>query len=760
MVLFPGSVLFRRDDAKRRSGAEKPDKAAKRGPRWIMAAEIMETSRLYARTCAKLDPLWALELGSHLLRIAHSEPFWNEANGRVMVKQRSRLYGLELESRGVSYGRIDPVHATEIFIREGLVNDTITFPLDFLTHNRAVRENLADLLTRARDSGYLNLDEAAYRFYAGRLLPEAGEPPAVQGERLPGPTPAGSMDRGRPARNAGISSVAELVDLVRQRQEAEPRFLFMTPEDLRDPETIPHDATAFPAALPVDNRVLPLHYAYKPGQAEDGVTVQVSVREAEALTPAALDWAVPGHLEAKVEHYLRALPKELRRAFVPLAETAKTLAAQVAARDRLTDRREALPEALAAQIAERFRVAIDPGVWADKPLPDHLRVRIRVVDAAGRELIASRELPEIRGALLAQSREASKAVAHEEPVAWRSARAQWETPEFAQWTFDAVPERVLVAEQGGTPVYAFPGLLAGAAGVARRLFKTPEEAVASSRHALSALLERQLGHDLMWTQRDLRALREVGPLTATLAPVEQLQEQAFETLRRWVTSPRRVLGTAATAAEVAARLTAGQVTAAVEKAKQDLRGLVPRFVDLVKEILTWRQELLVLRDPPAGMAAELEALLPGDFLRRTPYEQLVHFPRYLKAKKLRAERWRKHPGKDAERAAQLAPHERAVVELRRARKVHDHEVEAFRWLVEELRVGLFAQELGTAEPVSVVKLERVLASLRGTGSGQPGSAGQAAAAAPKPIVAAPIVDEKKKAAPLKNLGALDKLFGR
>ena len=299
------------------------------------------------------------------------------------------------------------------------MNDTVRYPLDCLAHNRAVREKIEDLLTRARDSGYLNLDEMAYRFYAARLTGsaatsgrgEAGRP----GPEVPAPPP--------------ISAVAELVDLVRERRGAEPRFLFMAPADLRDPDTIAVDAAAFPAALPLQNSALPLNYAYKPGQADDGVTLDVSVREAEALTPAALDWAVPGHLEGKVEHYLRALPKELRRGFVPLGETAKSLATQLAARDRLTGGRESLAEALAAQIAERFRVAIDPAVWADKPPPDHWRVRVRVLDGAGKEIAASRDLAEIRAALLAQSREASKAIAREEPAVWRAVRAKWETPE-------------------------------------------------------------------------------------------------------------------------------------------------------------------------------------------------------------------------------------------------------------------------------------------------------------------------------------------
>ncbi len=726
VVLFPGSVLFRREEPRRKGGERPPAPAAKgpKTPRWIIASEIMETTRLYARTCARLDPLWALELGAHLLRVAHSEPFWNEQNGRVMVKQRTRLYGLELENRAVSYGKIDPAQATEIFIREGLVNDTVTFPLDCLAHNRGVREKLEDLLTRARDSGYLNLDEAAYRFYAARLLPRPDNPEA-------------------PAE--GVSSVGELVDLVRERRTNEPRFLCMAPEDLRDPETIAHDAEAFPAALPLENRALPLNYAYKPGQADDGVTLEVGVREAEALTPAALDWAVPGHFEAKVEHYLRALPKELRRGFVPLGDTARSLAQQLESRNRLTAGRESLPEALAAQIAERFKIAIDPQVWADKPPPDHLRVRVRVLDAAGKELAASRELAEIRAALVSQSREASVAVAREDPVAWRAIRAKWETAEHTTWAWDELPERVLVTEQAGAPVYAFPGLKAGTDGVARRLFRSPEEARAATERGVSALLERQLGHELMWTQRDLRALRMLGPLVAMLAPPDELQEDAFGAIRQWVTGRRVEPPTPAVFAAV------------LDKAKADLRGLVPRFVDQVKEILVLRNELLVLPGAPEWLAREVEALVAKDFLRRTPYAQLAHLPRYLKAMKLRVERARKNPAKDTERAAQLAPYVAAAERLR-----GKPGAEGLRWLLEEFRVSLFAQELGTAEPVSAVKLDRVLEALRHGAGAQPAAAKEAkppaAAPGPRPIVAAPVTE--KKVAPVKSLNALDKLFGR
>lgn len=766
--LFPGSVLFARDDPKKKnSSAPSGRESASKGkaPRWILAAEIMETTRLYARTCARLDPVWALELGSHLVRVAHSEPFWNPEQGRVLVKQRTRLYGLELETRAVGYGRINPAAATEIFIREGLVNDSVERPLDFLEHNRRVREEVESLLTRTRDRGYLNLDEAAYRFYADRLMPLARE--------TGGPGASGSR---RPASAAlGISSMAELGALVRERQGTETDFLRMTLDDLRGPDAPAPDPAAFPTELDLDNRALPLAYAYKPGQEGDGVTLVVGVREAETLTPAALDWAVPGHLELKVEHYLRALPKELRRGFVPLAETAHSLAGQLAERDRLTGRRETLAEALAAQIRERFRVAIDPAIWEDKPLPDHLRVRVSIVDDDGREIAGGRELPALLAALQARSHAAGTSVASKDPVAWQRARAQWEKPAQASWTFGDIPARVPVNDESGVKIFAFPALRAGAGGVALRLCQSPEEAAESTRAGLAALLELGLRHDLGWLQRDLRGLRELGALYATLAPLEQLQEDAFQSIRRWATSPERVAEAKAvlrpgalTVASPSANpstttetfLTEKAFAVALETAKADLRGLVPRLVDRLREILELRLALQTHPQPYPGLENDLGALLAPDFLRTTPYLQLAQFPRYLKTMKVRAERWRQNPAKDLERAQQIIPYVRAVADLRAdPRGAFAEQVEAVRWLVEEFRVSLFAQEIGTAEPVSAQKLDRLLADLGRPSVAPAASQKPAKAKKPEPATHRPMTAEPaKKAAPIKNLGALDKLF--
>jgi len=747
VTLFPGSGLYVKPQAKKKPSFAKDSTSAKatadraegsgadgkRQPRWIMAAEIVETTRVYARTVARLDPAWAVDLGAHLLKVSHTEPFWNAEAGRVLVKRRARLYGLELESRAVGYGKVDPVHATELFIREGLVNDTITWPFDFLAHNRKVRDKVEIVLTRTRSSNYLNLDEAIYRFYAARLLPAGAATPSSPKEGDDGVAPPFSA----------VASVSELVDLVRERRMAEPRFLFFEAEDLRGAEDAAHDAAAFPDAVPIENHVLPLDYAYRPGQQEDGVTITVSARDAGGLTPAALDWAVPGHLAEKVLHLLKALPIGQRRLLIPLAETAKMATRAVEQRARLRGHQDSLVATLTGYLREAHQLAVDLNVWADKPLPDYLCVRIQVVDERGKPLAASRDLSELQRLVGQHQRQLSAEIAREDPVAWRRARERWEKDGQTTWTFGGIPDRVHVCDQAGVPVHAYPALVPVENGVALRLFKAPEEAREALGRGLFQLFELQLRYELAWLQRDLRGLRTLGVLAAAWISVETLQEQAYATLRRWACG------------RAVEPLTEAAFTREVEQIRTDLRGVVPRLVDLLREILSLRQELLVHPRAYPGLAGDLDALLPAGFVATTPFLQLAHLPRYLRAMKLRADRWKENPGRDAERAKRLAPYVKALTALRTGSAGSDAG-ERFRWLVEEFRVSLFAQELGTPEPVSPVKLDRELNALRhpaSAGGSQTSDTVKAADRLPPPAaVPAPAKG------PLKSLGALDRLF--
>jgi ATP-dependent RNA helicase HrpA len=739
-ALFPGSGLYVKPEARKREGPAAARASAggagraPRAPRWIMAAEMVETARLYARTAARIDPAWALELGAHLLKVSHTDPTWDAEAGRVQVRRHSRLYGLELEARTVSYGAIDPRRATEIFIREGLVADTVTWPFDFLAHNRKVREKIATILTRTRSSGYLDLDEAVYQFYASRLLPP-GKPAGAAAPSAPA-----QRDEGVAPPEPGVSSVPELIDLVRVRRMTEPAFLQLTAEDLRGAGEAAPDEAAFPDALPLENRVLPLDYAYRPGGEEDGVTLTVPAHEFAGLTPAALDWAVPGHLEEKVLHRLRALPTGQRRQLVPLAATAKAAAAAVAEHARRRGHQDPLADTLAAHLRAAHRLAVDPAVWAAKPLPDHLRVRVQVVDEQGRPLAASRDLAEVRRRLEERLRALSAEAPREDPDAWRRARARWEKEPQTSWTFGDVPARVAVGDQAGVPVYAYPAPVPEAAGVALRLRRSPEAAAADGRRGLLRLFELELRYELAWLERDLRGLRAVGVVAATFAPVERLQAGALAALRQWACG------------RAVAPLTAPAFARELAQARAGLRGVVPKLTDLLREILTLRQALLTHPQPYPGLAEELAALLPADFIAATPFPRLAHLPRYLQAMKIRADRWRQNAARDAERAQRVAPYVQAVAAQRRSGAAGEGG-ERFRWLVEEFRVSVFAQELGTAEPVSPVRLDRALQALRAAGPA-PGAPDPPPAAAPAPVAAPP------RGGPLKSLGALDRLFPR
>jgi ATP-dependent helicase HrpA len=702
-ALFPGSVLFRRDCDTRREKAPARTGAPKRtpkAPRWIMAAEITETARLFARTCARMDPLWVLDIGAHILNVSHSEPSWDADMGRVMVKRRTRLYGVEIECRSVGFGPIDPVRSTEIFIREGLVNDTVTWPFDFIAHNRRLREKVEALLARTRDGGYLNLDEAAYGYYASRLPP--------------------------------VSSVAELVDIVRERRANEPRYLMMEEGDLRDTSAVDPAAHAFPEAVPIENRAIPLNYAYKPGEEDDGVTLEVNARDARLLTAGVVDSAVPGHLGEKVEHYLRALPKERRRLFVPLKDHALRLAKAIGDRAKDQRARETVAEALSGEVRRLHGIWIDPSDWSAKPLPEHLRVRVRIVDDKGREVAADRDLVRALSQLEARERGTACGLPREDAEAWGRARERHERGPQAVWGFGDIPERVVVSENAGVHRYGYLGLKAEAGGVALRLFGTPQEASAATEAALSALLALQLGRDLAWLHRDLRVLAGLGPLLAMLKPSEELREDAFESVSRWLCStPVRPLTEAA-------------FGAALADARQRLVGIVPRLVELVREIASLSNELLVSKDAYPGLAGDLERLLPRDFIRTTPFAQLAHFPRYLRAMKLRSAKRRQNPARDDERSKELAPFAAAAAQRKGE----------FRWLVEEFRVSLFAQELGTAVPVSKVKLAQALCGETAPAR-EPEAQGSANPKPSKPAPRAPEAPAARKA-PLKSLSSLDK----
>ncbi|TVR49304.1 MAG: ATP-dependent RNA helicase HrpA [Puniceicoccaceae bacterium] len=662
--VFPGSTLHRRLPRPKRKG-DRPAKPA--NPKWLMAAEIVETSRLFARTAARIDPQWVADLGRHACRISHAEPAWDPGAGRVLVRESIRLGGLEVASRRVDYGRINPTHATELFIRGALIHDPADHPLPFLEHNRALVEKVADLRTRRRMHDWLALEEQLSTFYAARIQ--------------------------------NVSSLHDLNRLLRREHAARPRLLFLEEKDLFDPADEEHTAALFPNAVRLGQTVLPLDYRYRPGEEIDGVSLRLTPGELDALTPAALDWAVPGHLEEKVHTLLRALPKEIRRALHPIAETARSL------RNALRPGEETLADQLLRLLRERNNLALPAATWRDATLADHLRPRIEVTDRRGRVLAAGRDLAALRRevaglrTVAGAARSATASSTDQLAQAWARAVAQWERGPLDRWPEPAPPEEITVADLDGLSVKAWPGLAAGPEGPRLRLFRQPEEARAAFPAGLEQFLEHRLGRDLGWMRRDLAgALKPLRPLVVAFRPPDRFEDDAFEHLRRHLCRQSLPERTAAAFEALVARQSAAS------------RGLPLRWADQLKPLLETRQRLVL--DP--ALAPEAEALLPPDFLLRIPLERLDHLPRYLKTIELRRTKAAQRPDRETARAQELAPH---LENLRRLRAAElpapaAAEADAYRWLVEEYKVSLFAQELGTTERVSPKRLAAVWQSLQ------------------------------------------------
>ncbi len=677
VTIFPGSGMYQRQEKKRKNDAPKTPGGTEtektNQPPWIVAGEIVQTSQLFARTVARINPEWVAELGAHLCKFSYADPHWNEKSGRVLAWERVLIYGLEIVRRRIDYGKIDPAKATELFVRGALVAGEARIEHHFFKHNRELRERIEAALTRVRDRRVDDLDEAFFRFYAARV--------------------------------EAVSSVHDLNKIVRARMVREPEFLCADEAALlpSHEEGFAFDRTLFPEQVAVGNTALPLSYAYAPGEERDGVTVRVPLPVAANLTTGQLQWMVPGLREEQVGTLLRALPKSVRKALMPLDPKIREVAAafEPGKSDFLV--------ALAGFLTRRYGVDLRAADWPAGSLPLHLQPRVEVVDRDDKAVLTGRDLGAIQAAL-------EKSDVRSD--AWDRAVQRWERPAVKTWSFGDLPESVLVEEVGGAPLLAFPGLAVRQGEVDVRLFRKRDEAEAAARIGVRRLAERVLERDLAWVRKELGSLLSKGPPAKQTGPAnlrsalnawsgvqakpepshaaggrpasERLQESAL----------RHVVD-AALAPDPALPLEEARFQTMVATARRELPLLARRTGELVVKVLDQRQQILASTKRYPGLSDDLARLASDDFPGRTPPTQLTHLPRYLRAVAVRAERAAVSPAKDAEKARALAPF--ADWETR----VPPPQRGEFRWLLEEFRVSIFAQELGTAQPVSVQRLKTV-----------------------------------------------------
>ncbi|HEX8312664.1 MAG TPA: ATP-dependent RNA helicase HrpA [Chthoniobacteraceae bacterium] len=661
VTLFPGSNLYERREKARKSGpATAPEKS--RQPPWIMAGEIVETSQLFARTVAGINPDWVVELGAHLCQFRYTEPHWSAKAGRVLVLERVLVHGLEISRQHVDHGKINPVEATELFIRGALVAEEARLPLRFFVENQAVREKIETALTRVRSRRAHDLDEALYQFYAARI--------------------------------EGVSSAHDLNRLVRARIIREPDFLCATEADLIGDDEATYDRALFPDRVSLGNTALPVTYAYAPGGEADGVTVRVPLPMASQLTTGQLQWMVPGLREEQIGVLLRALPKRIRKPLMPIEPKIREVAAE------FDPGRADFLEALAGFLTRKYRVPVQREDWPPQSLPTHLQLRVEIVDRGDKAVLAGRDLAAIKADV--EKRD-------DRSDAWQKAAQKWERRGLTLWSIGDLPDSVLVENVGGAPLLAYPGLALREGEVDLRLFRKLEEAETASAGGVRKLAELVLARDLARLWKELGSIAVTpgsapkrpaslqdafGQLNAKLQPAgasaspEILQKSAYEHILAHAFRLDPILP-----------LKEARFLAMVEAARRELPALAYKVREVARQIVDFRAKLLSSSKKYPDLQRDVDRLAPLDFLAGTPPAQLQHLHRYLRAIQVRAERAAVSPAKDAEKARQLAPF--ADWESR----VPADQRENFRWLLEEFRVSLFAQELGTAQPISAARLK-------------------------------------------------------
>ncbi len=630
---------------------------ARKGPKWLMAAELVETSRLFARTVAAIEPRWIEALAGHLLKRSYSHPHWERKGQRVVASEQSTLYGLIVNpGRRVNYARIDAAAARELFIREALVRGDYRSRGEFLAHNLGLVREVEALEHRSRRRDILEDEESLFAFYDARIPAAVADGPSFEAWR-------------------------------KQAEREQPRLLYFERAALMLQDADHVSAGRFPETLRVGALELPLSYHFEPGAVEDGVSVTVPLAALNQLPAERFDWLVPGLLNEKLTALIRALPKGLRRNFVPAPNFAAAL------EQRLSPREGALLPAMAGELQRMTGVSIPADAWRLELLPEHLRMNFRVMGPDGTLLGHGRDLEALRAQLGGRAaRDFERLPAHD-----------LERETVSDWDFGALPESVS-REVGGVRLQGFPALVEETDRVALRLLDTPEQAQRAHRRGLLRLLQTVLREQVRYLQRNLPQAKAMCLHYAPVGGCESLKadivDAAFERVFLAEPLPREAEAFQSRLAAGRARLVdeanalAGQVAAALAEyhalARALKGGVAPQWLSAVGDV-----------------REQLERLIYPGFVAGTPAAWLGELPRFLKAISVRLQRLEQNPQRDRQPAASLAPLWEGYWAVRRPRPELDTQPEwvEFRWLLEELRVSLFAQELGTSCPVSAKRLE-------------------------------------------------------
>ncbi|MBA4218828.1 MAG: ATP-dependent RNA helicase HrpA, partial [Methylibium sp.] len=669
---------------------------SKKPGRWIVAAELVDTSRLYGRGLANIEPQWLPPIAGHLIKTQLLEPHWEKKAAEVVALERATLYGIVLYSnKRVNFGRVDPKAAREIFIREGLVNDELpedlVRQLPFIGHNRRQIAKVEALEHKSRRQDVLVDDELIYAFYD---------------DKLP----------------AHVFSGATLLKWWREASKSDDKLLQLSQDELMRHEAAGVTSEAFPKVIRLGGVDCAANYLHQPGDARDGLTVTVPLFALNQVSEERAEWLVPGMLAQKVTALLKSLHQKPRARLTPLPDF-------VAEFIELTPFGQGgLVEVLLKAVKERTQLAVQRNDFKLEQLAPHLFMNFRVVDEHGRQLGQGRQLAALKAELGGQARSAFQALAalklpaKEEapkpapaPVAAKGVRAEVvKKPEpardasqaYTDWTFGELPE-LLEVRKGGQTLIGFPALIDKGAHVEIEVFDEPEVAAAKHRAGLRRLIALQLKEPLKFLEKNIPDLQRMSVLFMGLGTAEELRDQIIG-----VALDRAFLGDPLPSDPISFKRRIEEGRSRLNLIAQE----VARAVHAVLQELANASRKLKDARPPKDVgddiSAQLQRLVPKRFALDTPWPQLQHLPRYLKAVTARLDKLRADAARDAKLMAEVKPLEqRYTRRLAELKGVKDARLDDFRWQLEELRVSLFAQELRTPQPVSVKRLDKVWAQI-------------------------------------------------
>jgi len=635
-------------------------------PKWVMAAELVDTTKLYARCVAKIEPDWIEPLARGLTDSHYSDPRWDRKMGMVNAWERVSLYGLTIiPKRRVHYGPINAAESREIFIREALANGEFDTKAAFFTANERLIAEVEELEHKARRQDVLVDEHKLFAFYDAKIP-------------------------------ADIFNAASFEKWRADAEKISPRLLYLTRDDLMRHGADAITAVQFPEKVMLDGVETNLKYRFEPGHVLDGVTATVPLALLNQLNPVQTEWLVPGMLREKITYLIKALPKTFRRVCVPVPEFVTGFLDEV--NEQFS---QPVLEALASYIQRKTTLKISKEDWNLSDIPSHHLMNFSVLDDGGRELAMGRDWNTLK-----------KQLGSAAQLTFRNTSPDIEKTGLKQWDFGDLPQ-TLSFERDGLKVTGYPALEDAHDSIAVKLFDTEREAALSHRKGMCRLMRFELKEQMKQLEKSLPNFNQYAMVLRNVMSADDLREDMILAI-----ADRAFIG------EDDLPRTNAEFMVLKQRARTRLPAVTQAVARQAQAIATEYQLLVQKQGQMASTANRLKRDLEqqigllvykGSF-HQTPWEQLQHIPRYLKALRLRIEKHPANPDRDGKNAASVGlvwqKWQDKVNALNTAHLDIPQHLQDFRWLIEELRVSLFAQELKTPFPVSLKRLEKTWADMR------------------------------------------------